>query len=322
MMRVGMARRIKSEEPENLAEQLEELDKKLSRLRVIYEQYFIGVEKRPPTVLHHEVNRHVRALTQVKMRKTMHKFRFTALLQRFNVHRAYWSRTCREIEEGTYKKHRNRAANREFARSGERLDNAELAKRAMLLKMYGPDAVEARRERQQAEGISATKEVQAYVPAVARKRLRGKKAAELRGAPLAQVEGVNAGEAAPAAGAEAPPPPTHESSGTPRYQPPSPAASAGAQSGGAWSQLDSKSQQAAGVLNGAGISESRARAIYDTLVTARRQQGESTDKLSFEKIVKSMAKQVPKVRDAHGASAVDFDVVKKGTKVYLKPVPK
>ena len=296
-----MAQKQKREENENLAEELEDLDRKLSRLRVLYEQYFIGVEKRPPTMQHNDVNRMVQKISNYTIRKTSHKFRFQALMQRYNVHRAYWIRVCREIEEGRYKNHRRKVSNRSLATSGERLDNAELVKRAMLLKTHGQEAVDERRRRQQAEGGNVA-ESTAYVPAVARRRRRGKQvSSDLRGAPIAQVESVNA-----------------RAAGESVKQ--SPASTPTSSTG--WGQLEGGSRAAAGVLSGAGITETRARAIYDTLVTARRQQGESTDSLSFDRIVRSMAKQIPKVRANHGAESVDFNVVKKGSKVYLKPIPK
>ena len=130
-----------TEAPENLEQVITELEQKLDRLRVLYEQYFLGIEKIPPTNLQRDVVRIIREIGNYHIQSSAPKFRYTALVQRFNVHRAYWARNVREIEEGTYKRHRFKVERRELARSGEKIDNAELAKRAMLQRMLGDDAV-------------------------------------------------------------------------------------------------------------------------------------------------------------------------------------
>lgn len=317
MMALVMASKKKKEEPDNLPEELDELEKKIERLRTLYEQYFIGIEKRPPSVAHRDVNRIIRVIANYQIRKTTNKFRYQALVQRFNLHLAYWARVCREIEEGRYTRHQRRVEKRELERSGERLDNAELAKRALLAKVKGMDAVDERRERQHKDGDAseATHPLAAgpKLPAIARRIQRRKKkdGAEIRGASADQIAQVNAqtfGDAdGGAASAQRP------SAGAP--------GGTGGPSVTTWSERG-RSLAGADILGRAGISEQRARVIYDTLVSARRQQGEAADDLSFDRIVRSMAKQVPKVRDTHGAEQMDFAVVRKGDKVYLKPVPK
>jgi hypothetical protein len=317
MMALVMASKKKKEEPDNLPEELDELEKKIERLRTLYEQYFIGIEKRPPSVVHRDVNRVIRQIANYQIRKTTNKFRYQALVQRFNLHLAYWARVCREIEEGRYTRHHRRVEKRELERSGERLDNAELAKRALLAQVKGMDAVDERRERQHQDGTGPDPaHLQAAgpkLPAIARRIQRRKKkdVTEIRGASADQIAQVNAQTFGEGGGGSPAP-----------ARPAAPLVGAG---GGAavttWSERG-RSLAGADILGRAGISEQRARVIYDTLVSARRQQGEGADDLSFDRIVRSMAKQVPKVRDTHGAEQMDFAVVRKGDKVYLKPVPK
>ena len=94
-----------------------EFEKKLDRLKTLYEQYFMGIEKREPSVPLKDVVRVMRALEQEEIRNTGLRFRYRTLVQRFNTYRTYWHRTLREIERGTY--HRDLARlRRNLARQG------------------------------------------------------------------------------------------------------------------------------------------------------------------------------------------------------------
>ena len=348
-----MAKKIDA--PENLDEELNELEQKLDRLRVLYEQYFLGIEKRPPSNLQRDVVRVIRYVGTYHIQNTTHKFRYSALVQRFNVHLAYWMRTVRQIEEGTYKRHRFKALERSKKRSGERVDAAELAKRALLRKMLGDEAVEKRRERMKAER-GEEEERPDFIPAVARKRKRGKKRPQdlIRGKPLAEIEKRNdafedksaeggaSQEQAPNGPDNGGAPTNPESHPTqfetrpptlPKNTPLTAPMTREAeeislprmptlQRRSDWDGVSNSLEKATNKLSGAGLTESRARRIYNELISARRLQGESTDDLSFDRIVKSMAKQIPKIQASHGTDEVDFQVVTKNNKTYLKPVPK
>jgi hypothetical protein len=91
---------------------LGELENRLERLRILYEQYFMGIEKREPGVQHKEVVRRIQQLRKIRFQSTAQRFRFQTMMQRFNTLQQYWTRTCREIENGTYKRHMQRAARR------------------------------------------------------------------------------------------------------------------------------------------------------------------------------------------------------------------
>ena len=45
-------------------EVLETVEKTLDRVKALYEQYFLGMQKQPPTHLHTEIERKIRDLTQ------------------------------------------------------------------------------------------------------------------------------------------------------------------------------------------------------------------------------------------------------------------
>ncbi len=89
---------------------LTELDERVDRLRGLYEQYFLGFEKSEPRVLRSDVDRRLAQLRKTPMKNTALRFRFNVVAQKFTTYSMYWARICRQIEDGTYKRHLNRAA--------------------------------------------------------------------------------------------------------------------------------------------------------------------------------------------------------------------
>ncbi len=89
-----------------------ELELALDRLRSLYEQYFVGIEKIVPAVPRKDVDRKLHALRKEQIRNTALRFRFQMVLQRYNTYQTHWQRVCREIENGTYKRHMVRAQRR------------------------------------------------------------------------------------------------------------------------------------------------------------------------------------------------------------------
>jgi hypothetical protein len=90
-------------------EDLDELDNSLKSLRVQYDQYFLGILKRPPEVLQGRVQKIIVKYANQNLRKTHQKFRFNQLNSKFQIFRQQWGRTMRQIETGTYKGHRFKA---------------------------------------------------------------------------------------------------------------------------------------------------------------------------------------------------------------------
>jgi hypothetical protein len=90
--------------------ELEELDQGLKRLRMAYEQFFLGILKRPPNVLHGRIQKIIVKYANQVLRKTHQKFRFNQLNAKFQVYRQHWGRTIRQIESGTYRAHRFKAS--------------------------------------------------------------------------------------------------------------------------------------------------------------------------------------------------------------------
>ena len=85
-----------------IEEQLDVLDKLVDRLRVMYEQYFLGIAKQAPGYLHIDAERKFRDLAQLQIRNTAQRYRFATIGQKFGAYNSYWRRTLRDIEAGRY----------------------------------------------------------------------------------------------------------------------------------------------------------------------------------------------------------------------------
>ncbi len=94
---------------EQIDEDLVALDQGTKRLRIEYDQYFLGVLKRPPTVLLGKIQKLIIQFASSPPRNTRQKFRFNQLNSKFQMMRQQWGRIQRQIEAGTYKPHRFRA---------------------------------------------------------------------------------------------------------------------------------------------------------------------------------------------------------------------
>jgi len=91
---------------------IEELEPKVERLKALYQQYFMGIEKVPPHVLRKDVERTIWRLRRIRLQNTQARFKFQQIIQRYNTYSQYWSRIMREIEKGTYKRDIVKAAKR------------------------------------------------------------------------------------------------------------------------------------------------------------------------------------------------------------------
>ena len=85
-------------------------EQRLNELIITYEQYFIGIEKREPMKLLHEVERLGRKYLSVPIVNTMLKFKYNSILARFNSYKQYWNRINQLIDEGKYSRDRFKMA--------------------------------------------------------------------------------------------------------------------------------------------------------------------------------------------------------------------
>ena len=89
-----------------------ELESRVDRLRSLYDQYFMGIERLEPLVPRKDVELRLAILRKEQIRNTGVRFRFHMIIQRFNTYVTHWQRITRQIETGTYKRHVARATAR------------------------------------------------------------------------------------------------------------------------------------------------------------------------------------------------------------------
>ncbi len=82
--------------------ELTEIDRATDRLRATFEQYFQGIERRPPITEQTELKRRILRLRTTPVRNTELRFRINQMVAKFNTYETYWTRVLRQIEEGTY----------------------------------------------------------------------------------------------------------------------------------------------------------------------------------------------------------------------------
>lgn len=111
---------------EDIEEVLDGVDKTLDRLKTMYEQYFLGIQKQAPAYIHSDVERKLRDLTQLQIRNTGLRYRFTSIQAKFAAYNSYWRRTLRQIENGTYIRNLSKIG-RQAAKSGADIPEEILA---------------------------------------------------------------------------------------------------------------------------------------------------------------------------------------------------
>jgi hypothetical protein len=99
-------------EQSEIEQQVGEAETSVERLRALYDQYFMGIERIEPQVARKDVERRIQMLRKTQIRNTALRFRFQNVLLRYNTFAAHWMRICRQIEEGTYKHHLRKAKER------------------------------------------------------------------------------------------------------------------------------------------------------------------------------------------------------------------
>jgi hypothetical protein len=110
--------------PESIEARIGEMERKLDRLRGLYESFFMGIERAPPNVPRRDMNRLLLEMQQEPISNASLRFRYQAIMQRWVLMTAYWNRTLREIESGTYRRDVARAQ-RHLAEKGRALTEQE-----------------------------------------------------------------------------------------------------------------------------------------------------------------------------------------------------
>jgi hypothetical protein len=277
-----VARRVRQEDvnPEAL---VKEFEQKLERLRVLYEQYFMGIQKRPPTIPMHEVVRVQFQLDKLRINNHGLRYRYRSLVQRLNTYRTYWNRTLRAIENGTY--HRDLARlRRKLRREGldvhmptsGRLRSVHEVERAMTTAMKKRDEAK--------NPPPAAKEAPKKRRAVPTD-IRGASGEELKKVAARHVPGQADRPAAPVARVAGRP-----AGGSAMKSPP-------------------------------GMSQAQMQSIFRRYLKAKRMVGEDPGKVRYDKLVRTISGQLPQLREMNRGRSVDFDVVIREGKVVLKAKP-
>jgi len=97
---------------EEIGRLIAELEIRVERLRSLYEQYFMGIERLEPLTVRKDIDRRLWALRREQIRNTGLRFKLETTIQRYNTYQQYWQRIVREIEAGTYQRDLGRAAQR------------------------------------------------------------------------------------------------------------------------------------------------------------------------------------------------------------------
>ncbi|MEO6773435.1 MAG: MXAN_5187 C-terminal domain-containing protein [Kofleriaceae bacterium] len=131
----------------DVGELLDTVDKTLDRVKTLYEQYFLGIQKQAPSFIHNEVERKLRDLAQMQLRNTGLRYRLATLQQKFGSYNQYWRRTLRQIENGTYARQLSKVG-RDAARSGAEIPEEILARMPKRMRE------QVQRDREQALAIA------------------------------------------------------------------------------------------------------------------------------------------------------------------------
>lgn len=115
----------KEKKDSQLGTSLDELEQKMSYLKIQYEKYFSGLERIEPLRDREELKRMVRDLHDNPMRNPAQRFKFQQLKARLQSLEMYWIRNLVMIERGTHPKMQFRA-NLKGQKGPEELDAAAL----------------------------------------------------------------------------------------------------------------------------------------------------------------------------------------------------
>src|SRR5438067_2602942 len=104
---------------DDMHQELDALEKRITQLKINYDQYFLGIEKLEPARERDDINRFIIDLMGRFVRNTGAKFRRESLKAKFLSYARYWDRILKQIEDGTYRGHRVKAALHERERLKE-----------------------------------------------------------------------------------------------------------------------------------------------------------------------------------------------------------
>lgn len=318
-----------------IGDELDALEKLLERTKILYEQYFMGIQKMPPSQLHRTVERKILELTQIQIRNTGLRFRLNTLTQKFGVYNTYWRRTNRQIEQGTYLRDIVKVKRRAEV-TGEEIPEEILAKMPKRMRddilrgrgvaarkaeraagaagATGDDSQQVRKPRSNVHTLDEASLDDLDLDALFGQITRDEPApapakpaaapAEPAAAPAKPAAAPAKPAAAPAKPAAAPPP-------VPRRPAPSPVPKA----------APGPRRAAPSSSAPPGMTDAQVRDLHTRYNQARKLVGEKGE-VSYDRLMRTLSTQAPRIMQQHKAAGVEFNVVIKDDKVVLKAKPK
>jgi hypothetical protein len=92
-----------------LEEDFKVLENKLLQLKLDYDQYFLGSRPREPSMLRGEVQKLIAMYSNQAIQNTAMRFKFGSICSRYQAYKRQWTEVLRQIEAGTYSRHRFKA---------------------------------------------------------------------------------------------------------------------------------------------------------------------------------------------------------------------
>jgi hypothetical protein len=330
---------------EEIEEMIEVLGKLLDRTKVMYEQYFMGIQRIPPSQLHRDIERKIREITQQQIRNTSLRYRLTTMTQKYGSYNTYWRRIMREIEQGKYIRDIAKVGRR-AAKTGKdippeilqampkRMRDRILRDREMMAKRAEREGTRSGTSAEKApekvrdskpgnvhsidmDDANALLDGDLDLDAMFAAITDGDKSKNALGSEVDSMFDSITSKTAPVAPVAemsdkkpAPAPAKAQARPAPKRPAPRPPARPAAK------------KRSSAAPPPPGMSESDGRKLYDRYVKAKKLVGEKTDGLSYDKLMKSLSKKAPAIMSKHKASGVDFNVVVKDDRVILKAKPK
>lgn len=283
---------------EGIEARLGEMEKKMDRLRSMYESFFMGMERIPPDTARREMNRLMLEMQQVSIVASALRFRFQSLSQRWVLQSTYWNRTMREIEAGTFRRDVARTQ-RHLAERGGVITEAE----ALAL------------------GIPKSR-VKAFV---ARHRAGAKKKSSGEGAIAAEAAApseanpsVPTPSSAGSPSVATPPAPPTASAKPPAVPPPLPPRTSPPPIP-AFARRSPSPDSAAPPL--AGVADRDFEGAFQLYLQAHRELGIEAQAIPKETLRQRLGKQLPKILQEKGCDRLRLEVAVEGGKVRLRAWP-
>ena len=87
-----------------VSQEVDSVEALFHALRGQYEQFFLGMEKRPPVKAHEQFKKRLATLKTIPARNSALSFRIQSLQATASTYERLWSKTMQEMEDGTYRR--------------------------------------------------------------------------------------------------------------------------------------------------------------------------------------------------------------------------